>query len=220
MLDHLLSLLAPHPCASCGEIGALLCDKCKYDIISTIKQLCLLCRALSDEGICTKHGTFFTKSWIIGDRQGPLQHLVGGFKFQSLHAASDTLARLLHERLPILPVNTVIIPIPTVQSHVRERGYDHTLRLAKSFGRLRGLTTHSLLARLTQTTQHTVGREERFHQAKQAYRAIRELDSSVPYLLIDDIVTTGATVQEAAHQLHRAGARIIWVAAIARQPLD
>jgi predicted amidophosphoribosyltransferase len=77
-----------------------------------------------------------------------------------------------------------------------------------------------VLERVTSTKQRQATKTQRIEQAKAAFAVKIAIDPDVPYLLIDDVVTTGATMQYAAQQLKDNGAREIWVAAIARQPLD
>lgn len=130
------------------------------------------------------------------------------------------LADLLHIAVPYLPAETVIVPVPTVSSHIRQRGYDHTHLIAHRFAKQRGHRVRPLIERQTGTKQRGANRRQRMKQAKEAFAARRPLDPTVPYLLIDDVVTTGATLHYAAQTLQDAGAAIIWVAVVARQPLD
>jgi ComF family protein len=221
MIESLLSYVAPHLCCGCGEIGVLLCDNCKYDIENDAEKPCLACGiAPSAAGVCQGCKVPYSRAWYVGERSGVLQRLIGDFKFQNMRAAYRPLATLLMEAIDQLPENTIVVPIPTVPSHVRERGYDHTLLLAKQVAEYRGLRLQRALSRLTSTKQRDATRAQRLAQAKAAFAVRGTIDSSAPYLLIDDIVTTGATVEYAAHALQTAGVRDIWVAVIARQPLD
>jgi ComF family protein len=146
--------------------------------------------------------------------------LIGGFKFQNLYGAYAPLAELLADSLDELPAETVIVPVPTVRAHIRERGYDHTLLIARHIAKQRHLKVSQVLHRATNTKQRGVGRTDRMAQAKVAFQVKDRLEDNRPYLLIDDIVTTGATMHYAALALRGAGAKVVWVAAIARQPLD
>jgi predicted amidophosphoribosyltransferase len=119
-----------------------------------------------------------------------------------------------------LPEQTVVVPIPTVPSHIRERGYDHALLLAKIFAKSRGLKMRRLLYRKTSTRQREASRETRMIQAQQAFELRGRLELDRPHLIIDDVITTGATVEFAAKILKDAGVHEVWVAAVARQPLD
>jgi len=219
MLDTLLSVVAPHLCSGCGQIGSTFCDNCKYDINVVSFSGCVLCEKPAFSGICNDHKVTFNQAWIVGVRDGALRRLIGGFKFRNMKSAARELAGLLDKRLPVLPSSTVLVPIPTTPAHIRERGYDHMLLIANELGRLRGLSVETVLERNNTLTQHHADRKQRIIQAESAFRVKGDLDPEKLYILIDDIVTTGATIQQASRLLHEAGV-IVWIAAIARQPLD
>lgn len=221
MIDDLLNLIAPHYCCSCGEIGSLLCEGCKYDIIGDDSSACMLCGfATGATGICSGCVSFVERAWYAGERAGGLEALINRYKFGHARSAYRPLGDLLHTRLPVLPSETVVVPVPTVASHIRQRGYDHTLLLAQYVAEKRGLKLAYPLERMTSATQRGAGRKQRIAQAKAAFSIKMELEKDAPYLLIDDIVTTGATLTYAAKALRSAGATMVWAAAVARQPLD
>ena len=220
IVDKLLSVVAPHLCSGCGQIGATFCDNCKYNIIRVSFLGCVLCEKLSKNGICDEHKVAFNQAWVVGIRSGALQRLIGGFKFRNMKAASVDLADLLHRRLPILPESTVFIPVPTSPAHMRERGYDHMLLIARDLGRRRHLPVYQFLRRDNVLTQHHASRKERLVQARSAFRVEGAVDPLATYILLDDVITTGATIKQAALLLRGAGANTIWVAATSRQPLD
>ena len=220
MVDKVLEIIAPHLCSGCSKIGSPLCDHCKYDIIEMPFVGCLVCFGPTSVGICLEHNKSYKNAWIVGERHGTLLDIINAFKFQNMKAAAADLAKLLDARLPALPVDTVVVPVPTVPGHIRERGYDHLLLIARYFAQYRQLTVERLLLRETTTTQHTANRETRLIQAKSAFKVTRDISSDVPYLLLDDIITTGSTIDEASGLLSLNGAKTIWVGALARQPLD
>lgn len=222
MIEGVLRVLAPHPCYGCGKVGVLLCPNCKYNITHEPFAGCILCQIPQKDGICPNHGSPIERSFVVGARNGPLEDAINGLKFNNVKSVAKVLAELLDDTLPLLPASTHIVPIPTVRSHVRRRGYDQVALIARHFAQLRGLPVSHLLIRKTSTTQHTEGREMRKTQAAAAFGLASSKDTTRvagPYLLIDDIITTGATVSAAAEQLTNTGATV-WVAAIAYQPLD
>jgi len=220
MLDTLMSYLAPHHCCGCDKIGSLLCDNCKYDIVSEPNTACLVCMRLAGgSGPCKSCSVPYSQAWMVGKRQGELQMLIGLYKFERAKEAYKPLAHLLNETLPVLPDNTVIIPIPTTPSRSRERGYDHMLLVAKRLAKLRNLKYQQLLMRKSNTKQRQAGAEKREQQARQAFMVSGKLDPTIPYLVIDDVMTTGATMKYATLALKNAGAKTVWVAVIARQTL-
>ena len=219
MVDKVLSIIAPHLCSGCGIIGSTFCDNCKYDIISEPFSDCIMCGKTSNYGICEDHKLPFYQAWVVGVRSGPLQRLIGGFKFRNMKSAYIDLADLLHRRLPSLPLTVVVVPIPTSSKHIRERGYDHMSLIAREFARLRGLRMQSLLTKNNTLVQHHANREQRLRQASSAFSLKAKVESGTTYLIIDDVITTGATISEAARLFKNAGAYVL-IAVIARQPLD
>jgi ComF family protein len=216
MIDTLISLVAPHLCYGCYKIGTLLCDNCKYDIIDEPFSRCINCLALISTENCDNCQLPYSRAWCVGERTATLQYLIGGFKFQNVYAAHEPLAGLLDQCISTLPKDTIIVPVPTAPAHIRERGYDHTLLIARAFAKKRRLKVRQVLRRVGTSKQRGVGRLQREQQAKAAFASMR-LDPSVPYLLIDDVVTTGATLKYAAKALESAGASSIWAGVIARQ---
>jgi ComF family protein len=221
MIDTLFSYLAPHPCCSCGKLGPLLCDNCKYNIICEISSSCIICGVVSGRnGICSTCTVPYSKAWHVGERADELKRLIDGFKFENKKESFRALGDLLDACVDELPREAVIVAIPTTSSHIRIRGYDHARLIAKYFATKRGLTYQTLLQRRTNTMQRNASRKERVSQARKAFQVTTDLDGDVPYLLIDDITTTGATLYFATKALQNAGATTVWVATIARQPLD
>lgn len=221
MIDSLLSLIAPHLCCGCGKIGGLLCENCKYNITSDTLYECSLCSNYNnDNGICADCQPIFSRGWCVGWRTDELRRLIDDYKFENVRSAHHILAELLDQRISQLPGTTVVVPVPTISSHIRMRGYDHAALLARSFARRRRLEVQPIVKRVTTTVQRDAPRLQRIAQAKVAFKVRKKLDPSVPYLVIDDIITTGASVTYVAKALREAGAKEVWLAAIARQPLD
>ena len=220
MIEHLLSVVAPHLCSHCGQIGTPFCDNCKNNIIGRDFFVCVLCGQPNTSGICAHHKADFNQAWVVGFRDGALQRLIGNFKFRNMKSASVELADLMHRRLPILPSNAVLVPIPTTPAHIRERGYDHMLLIARRLARARQIPVMQVLVRGNTLTQHHANRRQRIKQAKTAFSVRGPLSPDLTYIILDDVVTTGSTIVQAAALLRAAGATKVWVAVTSRQPLD
>jgi ComF family protein len=156
-------------------------------------------------------------AWCVGERRGALLASLDAYKFERTKAAAGEFARLLDATTPIIESECVVTSIPTAPSHIRVRGYDHAALIAQEFARLRGLPFLQMLDRESSGTQHFSTRRERFIDAKQAF-TLRQSRPAV--FLIDDIVTTGATLEAATELLLEGGATRVYVGVIARQPLD
>lgn len=223
MLDKALSLLAPHICSGCGKSGTLLCDNCKYDIVSEPFVGCISCGKdmVGINGICRKcNDVPYQRAWCVADRRDQVQRLIGNYKFTNAKAAYISLSDLLDAHLPELPANVVIVPVPTVNSHIRQRGYDHMLLIAQRLAKARNLGICTDLIRATNTKQRSANAKERITQAKRAFTVRGRHSSDNIYLLIDDVVTTGATLRYASKALLDSGAGAVWVASISRQTMD
>lgn len=221
MIDKLLSILAPHHCSGCGKMGSLLCEDCKYNIIHEAKNDCFVCqRPCGASGLCNTCKAPYSRAWYVGERKDALQRLIGLYKFERTKAAYLELADLLSLTLPDFPNDIIVVPVPTAASHIRQRGYDQTLLFVRRFAKLRQLQMSQDLTRVTATSQRQAGALKRQDQARHAFVANGQLEPSKTYLLIDDVVTTGATLRYAAKALKNAGAGDVWVAAIAHQVMD
>lgn len=171
-------------------------------------------------GICTKHHSPISHAFTVGMRSGVLEVLINQLKFSRSKGAAGVLASLMDESLPRLPSGVLLAHIPTVRSHVRQRGYDHVKLITDHFAALRGVTFTAVLERQTNMTQHTANRAMRKNQSKTAFRLSRGVNvQDRIVILFDDIVTTGSTLEAAATELQRAGA-VVWAVTLAYQPLN
>lgn len=222
IVEELMRHIAPHPCFGCGKIGTILCDNCKYDISNEPFSGCILCGNISREALCARHDTPICKAWVVGERTVVLKRVIDAYKFEFVKAAAPQLIDLLDARLPLLPSNTVIVPIPTAASHIRQRSFDHLELLARFLSISREWPIARILDRSSGKTQHRLNKRERKNEAGQAFyvRKGLKIDPETPLLILDDIVTTGSTLTAAAQVLTEAGAKTIFVAALAYQPLD
>lgn len=216
----LSDVFAPHYCCSCGEIGAVLCEYCKYDIVSETFAACLVCEGLSgqQDNLCTRCKPAFTRAWCVGSRDSALRPLIDAYKFERARAVHDVLVDMLDKTLPTLPSDVQVVPIPTITPHRRTRGYGHVELVAKRFADRRGLAYTEIVQRHHNHVQRGLGRRERIAQAKETYMVTTPAKGT--YLLLDDVYTTGATLEYASRALRAAGATDVWVAALSRQTLE
>lgn len=222
MIDTFLQIVAPHHCYGCGIAGLLLCDNCKYNIVDERFPACVVCqRPHARHGVCHSCKTSYERAWVVSERSDEVEQLLNGYKFMRQKSGAKVCVELLESILPVFSgMDITVVPVPTISTHIRRRGYDHTVLIAKNLARRRKLPYSAVLSRQTDSVQLGSSKRERFENAKHAFRVTKQLDPDVIYLVIDDVVTTGATLQFAAEALRKAGASNVWVAAIARQPLD
>ncbi len=125
-----------------------------------------------------------------------------------MRAVAPVLAEIMDAAMP---ENGLLVPLPTIAKHIRERGFDHIGLVAKKMK----MSSVKVLVRNKDTVQVGASREKRVAQAKEAYRAIN-VDPDTCYLLFDDVWTTGSSMMAAAQKLREAGAKEIGIVVIAR----
>lgn len=183
----IFDLIAPYSCRGCGRLGELLCERCKKHIISAEKRDFV---------------------YAVGRREGVLMQLTEDYKFKSIRRTAGVLAELVDAVLPEdLGPDVVIVPLPTIARHIRERGFDHTLKLARALSKRRGWKVERLLKRINKTVQVGQDARTRAAQAKRAYEFSGEIEPEKTYLLLDDVWTTGATMRAAKKLLEKNGAK-------------
>lgn len=139
------------------------------------------------------------------------------YKFDAAYEARQSLAALLARQLP-RHVEWTVATVPTARAHIRQLGYDHATSLAKEIARLQRVPYAPLLQRSKQAVQHQSSRQARLRQVRELFTASGPMPREV--LLVDDVLTTGATLEAAARVLKAAGAQRVYGAVIVRQPLD
>lgn len=215
-LELLTALLAPHLCLVCKKESTPLCTDCAQNCFEPPKSACYRChKETANFATCPEccDRSPIGHLWIGSRYSGVAKELATLLKFQRTKAAASVIAEHLDRCLPALPQDTIIVPVPTVNKRVRMRGYDQAELIAKALARRRGLSCRNLLRRLKATRQVGSGRRQRFEQLQGAFTA--QNPHSRPVLLIDDVLTTGATLESAAKALSQAGVEQIDAAVFA-----
>lgn len=220
LVEHIFKILAPSSCIGCGEEGSLLCAWCRDDHIPEVVPRCFRCNALTaHDWVCKscRPKTAFRKLWIRTEYTDTVKQLVHAMKFSYSGEAADLIAAELVGTIPSLPADTVIVPVPTITSHVRQRGYDHTLRMARELSKETHYIYHVPLTRVDQRRQVGLSRTARLQKSADNFRAKNAyVVQGKPVLLIDDVLTTGATLNAAATALKAAGASCVDAVVFAR----
>jgi competence protein ComFC len=211
-LEKIIAIIAPHDCLFCGREGAVVCNWCLPDCVAPLPERCYGCRTLSaGSRVCAacRHRSPLRNVWVRTQYNDSAKHLLYKLKFERASAAAGPLATLMSEALPYLESSVLVTSVPTASSRVRQRGYDHAKLLGEDLAATRGLSYGVLLARIGQTRQVGANRNQRKQQLSDAFRPISTRCKGRDVLLVDDVVTTGTTLEEAARCLRRAGARSV-----------
>ena len=215
--SRILDLLAPFSCRGCGRLGSLLCDCCKNYNMRQIVKICPRCRKSQKKCSCKE------KVYAVFYRDGVLLKLTEDYKYKSIRKTAEVLAELMDAAIPKdlgydEGKGVAVVPLPTISRHVRERGFDHALLLAKELARRRGWKVERVLTRRNKTVQVGADEKTRKRQAKEAYEAVGKVDAETTYLLVDDVWTTGASMEAATKAIKKAGAKRVASAVILIPP--
>jgi len=222
----LIRFLLPRHCLLCGATtarNALLCAGCDAELPrNTIacRQCGLPLPALRERcGHCLKNPPHVDRSVIPLHYAEPVDRLIKDFKFQARFPAGQALAELLadtlltrHDAKP-----EWIVPVPLHRQRLRERGFNQALELSRWLSRRLGIPVAAEACRRRRATavQSRLDAGERRRNIRHAF-AIHQLPKAGHLALVDDVVTTGHTVNELARVLKRAGVATVEVWAVAR----
>ncbi len=218
IIDNILSIIAPENCIVCGTEGRVICYPCLIETES-LPSVCYIClRATADNIPCQKHATKYSPQhvWQLYSYTGSIKQLLWKYKFEQKRSACVMMAKVFDEQLPYLD-QCVVTWVPTDPRRLRQRGFDHAKLLAIELAKKRNLTYCDLLKRNRHSMQHGLTREQRLQNINGLYSADQRSNGQ-KILLVDDIITTGATISECSRQLHKAGASSVDVVSFARTP--
>jgi ComF family protein len=238
LLDRLLHALLPAPCLGCGEplpaagTSLGLCARCRAALAPLPRQACAVCarplaaHALPEDyrcGACRQRPPAFERLLALWSYQPPLDAVVQGLKFRRLDYLGGHLAAALVKALESrLAGFDRVVPVPLHWRRQLTRGYNQAERIARPLAGLLGLPCVSALSRRRATPpQSLLGKADRMANLRKAFRVPRpERVRGLRILLVDDVATTGATLDAAASALRHAGAAAVTALVAGRTPLE
>ncbi len=210
LLDLLISGIAPYDCLGCGSEGRLLCAGCSRGL-RPAPACCYRCRIPSVGSLTCPaclSATCLRQVAAATVYEELAKNLVWKLKFgRAMGAAREIAAQMVPLARHPGPGGLLIVPVPTATTRIRQRGYDQARLLARELARRVRQPYADVLARQNQAHQVGASRGQRLEQLAGAFRVTKpKLVRGASILLIDDVVTTGATLEAAATCLHLAGA--------------
>lgn len=225
----------PQACAACGEVAlnpqwAPLCEGCRGSLQPIRVPVCLCCGVPLEGDIlgtdrpcsrCRRSPFDLGAARAWGSYEGLLRQLLRAFKFGGQARLSYPLGELLyraHRRYFEPTAHDLIVPVPLHRSRLRERGFDQSALLARRLRKRSGLPVQNALVRVRKTCpQSGLDSRSRAGNVRGAFR----LRSSVALegkriLLVDDVLTTGTTAQEASSLLWTGKPRSVDLLTVAR----
>ena len=239
--DWLIDWLYPPRCRACagridGRDSEYFCAPCWQQIQPVVHPLCNVCGrpfpdASGDDhtcGVCLERPPRFVaaRAWVCYPREDlaehPLRQVVQKYKYGRKVSLGKPLGRLLargcREFLGACQAD-LIVPVPLHAKRLRWRGFNQSLLLAKQVGGFYGLPVDPFILRRGKETppQTQLPEDERRRNVRGAFAL--HPDKSVKgktVLLVDDVYTSGATVNECSRTLKRGGAKEVYVLTLAR----
>jgi ComF family protein len=220
-----LDFLFPRFCVGCGKEGDFICKSCRTTISQIEPPVCPRCgKPQTKESLCSNCANW--EADIDGIRsafrfEGVIRKAIHEFKYKNLRALTADLAQFLSKYLVENPIPCeILVPVPLHHRRLRERGYNQSTLLAKGLSKFTGLPVdeHTLIRNRYNLPQAKTGNvEERKQNVLGVFTCLGEELRKKKVLLIDDVTTSGATLNACALTLKTAGAMSVWGLTLARE---
>jgi ComF family protein len=233
LLQSAVSLLYPPLCTICGRsirAGEYLCDQCETKAVRIVAPFCEKCSEPFDGAItgvftcanCAHRTIYFDAAVAAYRGRGIVREVIHEFKYgrriHLRHLVARWLRSALDDERLLGRCFDVIIPVPLHPTRQRERGFNQATLLAELLSAQTSIRCKPLLERTRYTTTQTaLDRSERMENLHNAFRLRKNADvRGLRVLLVDDVLTTGSTLNECARVLKRVGVFSVHAATAAR----
>ena len=222
----LLDLLYPPQCPGCGRVGVLFCDRCRWQVQAYPTAVCERCaRPMLIRGLCPSCSVSQSPLEAVYPATvfvHPIRQAIHAFKYEGVADLAGPLADWLAAtwRLHRL-VADLIVPVPLHPKREAERGYNQSALLARELSQRVGVPVAPAGLVRTVRTRPQVGlsRDERRANIAGAFRCAGQI-TDLRIVLVDDVCTTGATLEACAAELKAAGAVQVHGLTVARPSFE
>lgn len=213
----LLETLLPPACAGCGRFGVALCHGCVASFRPPGRP--------EDRFLVADPGVVVGEQVVVAITafayEGALRRVLGRVKYASAARVCDLVAAAAHASLSTLAAvagPATLVPVPLHPQRQRERGYNQAALFASALGRAAGIPVRECLERSRTTQrQHGLDRAARQRNLAGAFRVTPGQRPPPVAIVVDDILTTSATMEACAAVLREAGAQRVYGFALARE---
>lgn len=212
-----LDLLFPPNCASCNRTGTRWCQECRHQTIQIEPPFCQLCgQPTTSPSICPSCKVFppsliAIRSWAVFE--GPVRKALHRVKYSRDLALAETLAReMFHVTQDQGWDLDLIVPVPLSKKRLRERGFNQAVLLARPLAWRMSIPSNSKALRRIRDTLSQVGLnvEQRRDNVSEAFVASSKQVVGKNILLVDDVATSGSTLNACANALWNAQAKNVY----------
>lgn len=219
-----LDLLFPRRCVGCGRYGDLLCRNCAASLSRALPPRCPRCWQPWAAGSvclsCQEEPPSFDGATTPYIYEGTARKALWALKYDGVSALAGPMGHLMAEHWEQAGITVdVVVPVPLHPRRRRQRGYNQSALLAREVARRCGLplAEESLRRiRMTPPQMRTTDLAQRRHNVAGAFAAGSQQVKGQRVLLIDDVMTSGATLDACAKALRQGGARSVWGLTFAR----
>ncbi len=215
--------LFPPICPGCGREGERWCKDCQSETLPLAGDYCPVCCNPATHGNlcseCEKEAPAFCAARSFTIYAGPIKEAIHSLKYSRNIAIAEPLSDYLLAAFQAEKWQVdLVVPVPLGHSRLMERGFNQAAELARPFALTAGLPfSPDVLVRKREThAQAQLGRADRIQNLAGAFRAEQALVTGRRILVIDDVLTTGATLQNCALALLQAGASQVFGLTVAR----
>ncbi len=219
----LLDALYPLECAGCGGSGKIICDRCAQDLPFLVPPYCRVCAAYSESELCpacAQPGRWFDGVQAPFRYEGSVRQAILALKYRGIKAAAPQLGDMLADYLETNPLpGNLIAPVPMHSSRRRERGYNQAELLARRVAGHRDLPYQGDLLVRTRRVDPQAGMTSAVARVTNVADSVAVSHPSEVHgrqiILVDDVATTGSTLDICASALKEAGAASVWCLTLA-----
>jgi ComF family protein len=157
-------------------------------------------------------------SLFVFEKEGPFQKIVHSLKYSGIQPLGIELGRRLGAVIQERGFQAdALVPVPLHRRKLRERGYNQSLLIARGISEVLGTPIRAELVRRGRwtQTQTALSKEERQKNVENAFESDGTRLGGICVIVVDDVITTGATVEAVAHVLKSSGARLVVAASAA-----
>lgn len=229
MLNLIVDIVFPCFCVNCGKWvrgkDYHICPVCSRDI-KPAENSCSVCGGMPDSGTCTichSRKVYMERNIPVYEYSGSIKKLLHGLKFHSLRNAYRFFVPEMARVAAGLPVKPdLVTSVPMNRRKLGERGYNQSALIARAIGMDLGIPYARVLReRGGFRSQRGLGRVDRYINVIDRYKACNiNKFTGRTVLLVDDVFTTGSTINECSRQLLRCGAYAVYSVTVARADPD
>ncbi len=219
-MNFLLDIFFPKVCVECGKEGSDICDECFLKIDIRKNQQCPHCKRENANGkFCSNHcqKDYLFDQLIVCADYSQIKNLIIKFKYKFSKDLIKIFTKLLKNELKNCTSGAHVVPAPIHKKNFKKRGFNQSLLLAKAITQILPNTKliDCLSEKESRSQQAHLDRSHRLNNLKNSI-TITPHPQLKNILLIDDIVTTGSTLNECSRVLKNAGAKHVTAIVLAR----